>query len=64
MTVVVALAGRDAMVIASDSQETTGPIKATAEKLRIVGDRMAWGGAGDAALIHRVAASMRRSRRA
>ncbi len=44
------------MVLASDSQETTGQIKATTEKLRLVGDRMAWGGAGDAALIHRVAA--------
>jgi 20S proteasome alpha/beta subunit len=55
MTVVVALVGKDAIVLASDSQETSGPVKSTTEKLRIIGSKLAWGGAGDAALIQRVA---------
>jgi 20S proteasome alpha/beta subunit len=57
MTVVVALVGKDAIVLASDSQETAGTIKSTTQKLRIVGGKMAWGGAGDSALIQRVAAN-------
>jgi 20S proteasome alpha/beta subunit len=57
MTVVVALVGRDATVLASDSQETAGTIKSTTQKLRIVGGQLAWGGAGDSALIQRVMAN-------
>lgn len=57
MTVVVALVGRDATVLASDSQETSGTIKSTTQKLRVVGGQLAWGGAGDSALIQRVTAN-------
>lgn len=56
MTVVVALAGKDAIVLAADSQETTGTVKTTTQKLRIVGGAMAWAGTGDSALIQRVEA--------
>jgi 20S proteasome alpha/beta subunit len=56
VTVVVALVGEEATVLASDSQETAGTIKSTTQKLRIVGGKLAWGGAGDSALIQRVAA--------
>jgi 20S proteasome alpha/beta subunit len=57
LTVVVALVGRDAIVLASDSQETVGATKTTTQKLHAVGDRMVWGGAGDSALIQQVEAT-------
>jgi len=57
VTVVVALVGRDAIVLAADSQETAGTVKSTTHKLRIIGDRMAWGGAGDSALVQRITAT-------
>jgi hypothetical protein len=57
VTVVVALVGRDAIVLASDSQETAGATKSYMQKLFLVGGSMAWGGSGDSGLIQRVSSN-------
>lgn len=55
MTVVVALTGKDAIVLASDSQETAGMTKSYMQKLYAISEGMAWGGSGETALLQRVA---------
>ena len=54
MTLIVSVPARDGIVLASDSQITSGQVRTTGEKLFSLNDHCAWGGAGELALIQRV----------
>lgn len=54
MTVVLALSCRDGIVLASDSQETSGATRTVQRKIWDVDGRVAWGAAGETALTERL----------
>lgn len=55
MTLILAIPTDKGVVLASDSQVTSGPVRATSEKLFKLNTHCAWAGAGELALIQRVA---------
>ncbi len=55
MTLIVGLPTRDGIVLASDGQITSGQVRAPGEKLLQLSQHCAWGGAGEVALVQRVA---------
>ena len=56
MTVVVALSCPEGIVLASDSQETSGQTRTYMRKLYDVNDRLAWGASGETSITERLAA--------
>ncbi len=54
MTLIVAIPTKEGVVLASDSQITSGPIRSIGEKLFVLNRHCAWSGAGEVALIQRV----------
>lgn len=54
MTLVVSIPTQDGIVLASDSQVTSGAVRAPGEKLFKLNQHCAWSGAGELSLIQRV----------
>ncbi len=54
MTLILAIAATDGLVLASDSQITTGEVRAPGPKIHRLNDRCLWAGAGELALVQRV----------
>ncbi len=54
MTLILALAAADGLVMASDGQITTGEVRTPGQKIHQLNDRCLWAGAGELALVQRV----------
>jgi 20S proteasome alpha/beta subunit len=54
MTLVLAIPATDGVVLASDSQVTSGPVRRREKKIRQFNQRCLWSASGDLALIQRV----------
>lgn len=55
MTLIIGIPAEDGVIFASDSQYTSGPVRATGPKIFELNERALWGGSGEVALIQRVA---------
>ena len=53
MTLILALAAADGLVMASDGQITTGEVRTPGHKIHQLNDRCLWAGAGELALVQR-----------
>jgi 20S proteasome alpha/beta subunit len=58
MTLIVAIPAEDGVVFGSDTQVTTGSVRASATKIFPFGGHTLWGASGELAVIQRVAESM------
>lgn len=58
MTLIVAIPVKDGVIFGSDTQVTTGPVRASATKILRLNDHVIWGASGELALIQRVAESL------
>jgi len=54
MTLILALTAKDGVVMASDGQLTSGPVRATSTKIYKLNDRVLWSASGELALIQRM----------
>ncbi|MEW6377813.1 MAG: hypothetical protein AB1502_18740 [Thermodesulfobacteriota bacterium] len=54
MTLILAIAAKDGIVIASDGQVTLGQVRWQEKKIKQLNDRCLWSGSGELALIQRV----------
>jgi 20S proteasome alpha/beta subunit len=54
MTLILAIPATDGLVMASDSQITTGEVRTPGQKIHRLNDRCLWAGAGELALVQRV----------
>jgi 20S proteasome alpha/beta subunit len=54
MTLILAIPATDGLVMASDSQITTGEVRTPGQKIHQLNDRCLWAGAGELALVQRV----------
>jgi proteasome beta subunit len=54
MTLILAIAAADGLVLASDAQITTGEVRTPGQKIHRLNERCLWAGAGELALIQRV----------
>ena len=54
MTLILTIATADGLVLASDSQITTGEVRTPGQKIHRLNDRCLWAGAGELALVQRV----------
>ena len=54
MTLIIAVPAQDGVVFGSDSQVTTGAVRATSTKIFRLNEHALWGGAGEVALIQRM----------
>jgi len=55
MTLIIAIPAENGVVFASDSQVTTGAVRATGTKIYRLNDHAVWGASGEVALIQRFA---------
>jgi len=53
MTLILAIPATDGLVMASDSQITTGEVRTPGQKIHRLNDRCLWAGAGELALVQR-----------
>ena len=58
MTLIVAIPARDGIIFGSDSQVTTGAVRATSEKIFKLNGNAVWGASGELALIQRIQESL------
>lgn len=54
MTLIIAIPAKDGLVLASDSQVTTGSVRSTEAKIHRLNDYVLWSGSGELAVIQRV----------
>ena len=54
MTLILAIPATDGLIVASDSQITTGEVRTPGQKIHRLNDRCLWAGAGELALVQRV----------
>ncbi|MCD6328572.1 hypothetical protein J7M28_13600 [bacterium] len=54
MTLILAIPGKEGIVLASDGQFTSGEVRASGQKLYKLNDHCAWGASGELALVQRV----------
>jgi 20S proteasome alpha/beta subunit len=55
MTLILAIPAADGLVMASDGQITVGEVRTPGKKIHSLNERAAWAGAGELALVQRVA---------
>ena len=54
MTIILAIAARNGVIIASDGQITLGPTRTTGKKIKKLNEKCLWGASGELALIQRI----------
>ena len=54
MTLILAIPATDGLIVASDSQITTGEVRTPGQKIYRLNERCLWAGAGELALVQRV----------
>ncbi|MCL0064986.1 hypothetical protein M1N84_03745 [Dehalococcoidia bacterium] len=54
MTIILAIAARNGVIIASDGQITSGPTRTTGKKIKKLNEKCLWGASGELALIQRI----------
>lgn len=54
MTLILALATEQGVILASDTQYTSGEVRTSGPKIHLLSERVVWAGAGEVALIQRV----------